>query len=68
MVKAADRISAYLKCLTEEKLGNREFVQAKESILRSLEENPLPEVKVFMDEFVEAFGLSLDDLSRVEMD
>ncbi|MBE5778452.1 MAG: 5'-deoxynucleotidase [Clostridiales bacterium] len=68
LVKAADRISAYLKCLTEEKLGNREFVQAKESILRSLEENPLPEVKVFMDEFVEAFGLSLDDLSRVEMD
>lgn len=68
MVKAADRISAYLKCLTEEKLGNREFAEAKISILRSLEESTLPEVKVFMEEFVEAFGLSLDDLSRVEMD
>jgi 5'-deoxynucleotidase len=65
LVKAADRISAYLKCLTEEKLGNREFLQAKESIGRSLTENPLPEVQVFMKEFVDAFALSLDDLSRL---
>ncbi|MBP3540421.1 MAG: 5'-deoxynucleotidase [Clostridia bacterium] len=65
LVKAADRISAYLKCLTEEKLGNREFLQAKESIGRSLMENPLPEVQVFMKEFVDAFALSLDDLSRL---
>ena len=65
LVKAADRISAYLKCLTEEKLGNREFLQAKETIGRSLTENPLPEVQVFMKEFVDAFALSLDDLSRL---
>lgn len=65
LVKAADRISAYLKCLTEEKLGNREFLQAKETIEKSLQQNPLPEVQVFMEEFVEPFTLSLDDLSRL---
>lgn len=65
LVKAADRISAYLKCVTEEKLGNREFVQAKATIEESLVENPLPEVRAFMEEFVPSFGLSLDDLSKL---
>lgn len=64
LVKAADRISAYLKCVAEEKMGNGEFTQAKTAILESLEQCPLPEVRAFMDEFVPSFSLSLDDLSR----
>lgn len=64
LVKAADRISAYLKCLTEEKLGNGEFAKAKETILESLEASPLPEVGDFLREFVPSYALTPDELSR----
>ena len=65
LVKAADRISAYLKCVTEEKLGNREFLQAKETIWKSLQKSDLPEVEAFLKLFVNSFTMSLDDLSHV---
>ena len=61
----ADRISAYLKCVTEEKLGNREFLQAKETIWKSLQKSDLPEVEAFLKLFVNSFTMSLDDLSHV---
>ncbi len=64
LVKAADRISAYLKCLTEEKLGNGEFAKAKETILASLLASPLPEVGDFLREFVPSYTLTPDELSR----
>ena len=63
LVKAADRICAYIKCVEEEKAGNSEFHVAKASVLKSIQENELPEVKIFMAEFVPSFGLSLDELS-----
>lgn len=65
LVKAADRISAYLKCIEEEKMGNREFDQAKATILASLEANELPEAQDFMREFVPSFSLSPDELSKL---
>lgn len=65
LVKAADRISSYVKCIVEEKLGNLEFAQAKATIEESLDQNALPEVKAFRDEFIGCFGLSLDDLSKI---
>lgn len=64
IVKTADRISAYLKCLEEEKLGNCDFRSAKETILRSIEESPLPEVQDFLREFIPSFSLSPDEISR----
>jgi len=64
LVKAADRISAYLKCIEEEKMGNREFDQAKATILASLQASEMPEVQDFMREFVPSFSLSPDELSR----
>lgn len=64
LVKAADRISAYIKCLTEEKLGNGEFAKAKETILESLMASPLPEVKDFLTGFVPSYTLTPDELSR----
>ncbi len=64
LVKAADRISAYIKCLTEEKLGNGEFAKAKETILESLAASPLPEVADFLREFVPSYTLTPDELSR----
>lgn len=65
LVKAADRISAYLKCVEEEKMGNRDFSQAKITIQNSINQNVLPEVHEFMREFVPSFSLSPDDLSRL---
>ncbi len=62
-VKAADRIAAYLKCVEELRAGNEEFAQAERSILVSIQAIDLPEVDVFMREFVPSFSLSLDQLS-----
>lgn len=64
LVKAADRISAYIKCLREENSGNNEFSSAKETIKESIDNIDLPEVKYFMDTFVPAYGLNLDQLNR----
>ena len=64
VVKAADRISAFLKCIEEEKMGNRDFAQAKATIAQSISAINLPEVQMFMAEFVPSFSLSPDELSR----
>jgi 5'-deoxynucleotidase len=65
LVKAADRICAYIKCVEEQNLGNREFDQAKTSILKTIRESELPEVEEFMRDFAPSFELSLDELSQL---
>lgn len=62
-VKAADKLCAYIKCLEELKAGNNEFSQAKNKIYSQLDKNPLPEVKYFMDNFINSFDLTLDELN-----
>ena len=64
LVKAADRISAYLKCISEENFGNREFVSAKEEIYKTIMNIDLPEVRYFMEKFVPAYGMTLDEISK----
>ncbi len=64
LVKAADRMSAYLKCVEEERMGNHEFSYAKETIWQSIISNPLEEVKLFVMEFLDAFELTPDEMSR----
>ncbi len=64
LVKAADRISAYIKCITEETSGNMEFQSAKESIRESIGKYDLPEVAFFMEHFVPSYGYTLDQLSK----
>lgn len=66
LVKAADKISAYLKCVEELKVGNHEFTDALKSIQQELDHNPLPEVKYFMEVFVPSFSLSLDEINSSE--
>lgn len=61
-VKAADKISAYIKCIEEQNAGNTEFRSAKNSIEKIIRESELPEVKVFMDEFIDSYGKTLDEL------
>ena len=62
LVKAADKLSALIKCLEEGKVGNREFVQAEEATRLKLEEMALPELKIFMTEFLEPYRHSLDEM------
>lgn len=61
IVKAADKISALIKCIEEEKAGNREFRQAYESTLESINNMHMEEVDSFMSDFIESYSLSLDE-------
>lgn len=63
LVKAADRISAYVKCLEELGYGNKEFMAAQENIRQSIAELGLPEADDFMREFAPSFMLPLDALN-----
>ena len=64
LVKAADRLCAYIKCLEELGTGNREFADAAEETLASIRAMELPEADWFLEHFGEAFGLTLDGLQR----
>jgi len=66
LVKAADKLSAYLKCIEERKAGNNDFLSAEAQTRAALEENPLPEVKFFLRHFVPAFELTLDELGTID--
>lgn len=61
-IKAADKISAYIKCIEEEKSGNKEFLKAKQSILSDLSSMEREDVKIFMSEFMEGYELTLDEM------
>ncbi|SFT60151.1 5'-deoxynucleotidase [Lachnospiraceae bacterium XBD2001] len=65
LVKAADKISALIKCIDEERSGNVEFKTAKESTQNIINQisYDLPEVDVFMKEFIPSYGKTLDELS-----
>ena len=62
LVKAADKICAWLKCLEEIKSGNAEFREAGSSIKREIHQMRLPEVEYFLENFGKSFELSLDEL------
>lgn len=59
-LKAADRLSALIKCLQEEQGGNREYVSARIAQQQALEQTDLPEVRYFMTHFLPAFTQELD--------
>ena len=63
LVKAADKLSAYLKCVEELKAGNTEFKKAREQTYAALCKNPSPALKYFMDHFLDGFALTLDELN-----
>ncbi len=62
LVKYADRLSAYLKCVEEVSAGNSEFKKALKSIEKELKNSDSKEVEYYMREFVPAYSLSLDEL------
>ncbi len=67
LVKAADKISAYIKCIEEKKAGNTEFENAAYTIRSAIDRIDLPEVRDFMRECVPGYGMTLDEISQGEL-
>ena len=65
LVKAADKLSAYIKCIEERKAGNNEFLSAEAQTRAALEASPLPEVQYFLEHFIPAFERDLDELGAI---
>lgn len=63
LIKAADKISALIKCIEEEKTGNREFNHAKESTFKAIRELECKEAEIFCEEFVPEYEKTLDELN-----
>ena len=66
IVKAADKLSAYIKCIEERRAGNDEFISAEAQTRKKLEANAMPEVRYFLDNFIPAFEKTLDELGTIE--
>ncbi|HJS74255.1 MAG TPA: 5'-deoxynucleotidase [Vicinamibacteria bacterium] len=62
LVKAADKLCAYIKCLEEMAAGNKEFTKAEQALERAVREIGLREVRYFLEVFVPSFRLTLDEL------
>lgn len=65
LVKAADKLAAYIKCVEELKTGNVEFQSAAEQTLRALSAMQLPALSYFMEQFLPAFSRNLDELQSL---
>ena len=65
LIKAADKLSALIKCIEELNMGNKEFIKAKKSTEESLDMLELKEVEIFKTEFLGSFYLSLDEQNGV---
>ena len=62
IVKAADKLSAYIKCVEEQKAGNTEFDSAEAATMQSMLKMDRPELTWFIDNCLEPFRLNLDQL------
>lgn len=61
-VKAADKLSALIKCIEEVRMGNNEFLKAKEATEKAIAAMQLPALDIFMEECMPAYYLTLDEL------
>jgi 5'-deoxynucleotidase len=62
IVKAADKLSAYIKCIEEQKAGNKEFDSAEKQTKKILKSLKMPEMDWFMENCLPAFSLNIDQL------
>ena len=60
-VKAADKLSAYIKCVEERKMGNSDFEKAEKATYDAVVAMNMPEVTFFLDNFIESYSLTLDE-------
>lgn len=63
-VKAADKISAYIKCIEEKNTGNTDFAKAEDTIRKALEDMQMEEIDVFIEEFLPAYVMTLDEINK----
>ncbi len=66
LVKAADKLSALIKCTEELNIGNKEFEVAYHSTLNSIENMSCPEANVFLEEFIPSYSLCLDEQRKMK--
>lgn len=64
LMKQADKLCAYIKCIEERNAGNKEFLRAEKTIKNELQKNAMPETKYFMEHFVSAYELTLDETEK----
>lgn len=64
LVKSADKICAYLKCVEERNAGNREFCEAEKSITKTLKKLDCEEAEIFIKEFVPSFEKTIDQIKK----
>ena len=60
-VKAADKLSALIKCIEEERSGNQDFEKAKEATMKTIQGLKMPEVDFFLDNFLPGYYMTLDE-------
>lgn len=63
-VKAADKLSALIKCVEERRMGNMDFEQAYDATLKAIKDMNMPEVDYFLETFLPAYSLTLDEQSK----
>lgn len=63
-VKAADKLSAYIKCIEEKNTGNTDFTKAEDTIRKALENMKMEEIDVFIKEFLPAYVMTLDEINK----
>lgn len=63
-VKAADKLSAYIKCIEEKNTGNTDFAKAEDTIRKALEDMQMEEIDVFIEEFLPAYVMTLDEINK----
>ncbi len=63
-VKAADKLSAYIKCLEEKRMGNKDFEKAEKSTLKAVKDMKMQEVDYFLKVFMPGYSLTLDDQGK----
>ena len=66
LVKAADKLSAYIKCIEERKAGNNEFLNAEKQTLEAIHAYNMPEAEYFIEHFIPAFEKTLDELGTIK--
>ncbi len=65
-VKAADKLSAYIKCIEEKNTGNTDFVKAEETIKKALDEMNMEEISMFIEKFLPSYTKTLDEISKMD--
>lgn len=63
-VKAADKLSAYIKCIEESNMGNADFKRAEDTVKKALEKMEMQEVNIFIEKFLPSYTITLDEINK----